>query len=356
MRRIVITVDYEIFGNGTGDVRQHMIEPTARMAEACESHNVPFTVFFEVEEYLAFVRHREALVSDLGYDPAAEIREQIRRLAARGHDIQLHLHPQWYGARYASGTWTLRPEVQTVDDLMPTDDAAIAYIAERQRVIHEMLADVAPAHRVCAYRAGAFSAQPGQRLIRALEANGFVFGSSVVHGLQHYNSTLALDYRHAPAGRRAWRVRDDVAREDTSGSLWEVPIYSVMGRRFHQLTPRRLLAKFSRNVPKAKQREMLTQLGVRGGLLHKLRFLWQPVPIKLDHDNLSPAQLMRWIRNAPPPPSGDPDVLILIGHSKEHIRNADFRRFVGMVAAVRSVEVTTCPKLAEELACLGKRN
>ena len=60
----------------------------------------------------------------------------------------------------------------------------------------------------------------------------------------------------------------------------------MMGRRFQQLTFNRLKAKFSRNVPKARQREMIDQLG---GLIESgpslLSLLWQPVP-KLDYHNL----------------------------------------------------------------------
>jgi len=55
-RAICLTVDHEIFGNGTGDVRRHVIEPAERMARSCEMFGMPLTVFFEVEEYLAFGR------------------------------------------------------------------------------------------------------------------------------------------------------------------------------------------------------------------------------------------------------------------------------------------------------------
>ena len=113
-RLLAVTVDYEIFGNGSGDVLQHVIEPTERMARVCERHGVPLVVYFEVEEYLAFERYAGELKRDLGYDPAERIREQIRSLVLRGHDIQLHLHPEWVGARYVDRRWVLRPEMHTV--------------------------------------------------------------------------------------------------------------------------------------------------------------------------------------------------------------------------------------------------
>jgi len=105
-----------------------------------------------------------------------------------------------------------------------------------------------------------------------------------------------------------------------------------MGRRVNQLTFRRLRAKFSKNVPKDRQKEMIAQLDLqRGRPFNLLRFLWQPVPIKLDFHNLSTAGLLAWIGSAPKPADGQPDVLVLIGHTKEHI---DDRRFEELLAAL----------------------
>jgi hypothetical protein len=50
IRKLILSVDYEIFGNGSGDVRQHVIESARRMAAICEKHGVPLAVFFELEE------------------------------------------------------------------------------------------------------------------------------------------------------------------------------------------------------------------------------------------------------------------------------------------------------------------
>ena len=99
-RQLLLTVDHEIFGNGSGDVRRHITGPTERMARICEKFGMPLVVFFEVEEYLAFERERKKLVAAWGYEPAAEIRAQAIDLIRRGHDLQLHLHPEWVGADF----------------------------------------------------------------------------------------------------------------------------------------------------------------------------------------------------------------------------------------------------------------
>jgi hypothetical protein len=353
-RYLILTLDHEVFGYGQGDVREIVVQPAARLARLCEKFVVPLTVFLEVEEYLAFERHRRELESTLGYDPAALIREQVRSLARCGHDIQLHVHPQWFGAHYKAGRWSLQWEKSAVDDLFATQAEVTRYIGERKAVIEEMVDGLAPGRSVTVFRAGAFNAQPGQKLIKALEANGFVIDSSVVKKLHCHNLQQHLDYRHAPTAKGLWRITTDVAKEDPAGIVWEIPIYSVMRRQLHQATPRRLLAKFSQSVPKEQQRALMDQLGVRANPLQFAKFLWQRVPVKLAYDNLSPAKLLRWIRSAPASQDGLPDVVVLIGHTKEHRDDRSFERLLQLITADPRLKVVSFDFIANLLAASSR--
>lgn len=342
-RYLALTVDHEVFGNGTGDVRQHVTEPTERMCRIAESYQVPVTIFFELEEYLQFEIHREGLRRLLGYDPADEMRRQATDLAQRGHDIQLHLHPQWYGARFGDGGWELHHHRLTVDALFENQDETTAFIRQRREQLEEI-----SGRPVVAYRAGGFAAQPGTRLLKGLEETGFTIESSVVKGM-YRSRPHPLDYRAVPADRRLWRISDEVSQENVNGRLWEIPVHSVMGRRYQQLTFDRVKAKFSRSIPKGRQREMMSELGMKktpGGLLS---FLWQPVPIKLDYHNLSPARLYRMIKRAPVPPACDLDVLVLIGHSKEHISDSRFEDFLKLVSADPELKFVSFSDIAYKL-------
>ena len=348
-RQLLITVDYEVFGNGSGDVRRHMVEPTERLERSCEKFGVPLTVFFEVEEFLAFERERKELIKTLGYDPAEELRAQAVDLVKRRHDLQLHLHPEWVGAVFKDGHWRLRPDRRTVDSLFETQEEVSAFIRERKAVIDGLYEEAGSKQRVKAYRAGAFCAQPGGKLLRALAENGIVIDSSLVKGMVRKDGHAQLDFTGAPADRRHWRVAADVAVEDNTGPVIEIPIYSRMGRRIQQLTPRRLMAKFSSDVPKNKQREMVSQLGMGRTPRSVLRFLAQRLPIKLDFHNMSSRQMLHWIRSAPPAPEVDLDVIVLIGHSKEHRDDAEFERFLAAVAADPALEVVSMSQIAEML-------
>jgi hypothetical protein len=342
-RHLVLSLDYEIFGNGLGDVRQHVTEPAERMARACERYNVRLTVFVETEELVAFKRYRDALHRELGYSPADLIEEQIASLSSRGHDVQLHLHPEWVGAEYKAGRWLLQPHKGTVDSLYGSAEETGDYIARRKQLLEEL-----SGRDIVAYRAGAFSAQPGAKLLPALAANAVVIDSSVVRGLTRADGHAAFDYRNAPA-KSAWRVSQDVAHEDESGSMWEVPIYSVPRRRFQQATWRRLRAKFSRHVPKEKQAEMIKQLGIKGNGAGFLKSLGARVPSKLDFHNVSARTMLRWVKSAAQPSPGLPDVVVAIGHTKEHVDDASFERLLQLVASEPGVEVATFSEVANLL-------
>lgn len=342
-RQLVITTDHEIFGNGAGDVRQHVVDPTESMCRIGERYDVPITIFFELEEYLAFEREAEGLRKDLGYDPAKLMHRQAADLAARGHDVQLHLHPQWHGASRENGHWKLNMNRLTVDALFDSAEETCEYLVKRKSELETI-----SGKPVNTYRAGGFAAQPGQNLLKGLKQAGFVIESSVVKGL-HRSVPHPLDFRKTPdAG--LWKVSREVIEEDPSGNLWEIPIYSVMRRRLHQFTPQRILAKFSGNVPKEQQKTMVDQLQIGKNPFKIAAFLAQPVPIKLDYHNLSPKTLLRMIKQAPPPLSGNLDVVVAIGHSKEHIDDKRFETFVQMVAAEPDLQVVTFSQVAERLS------
>ena len=350
-RHLVVSVDYEIFGNGEGDVRQHVVDPTERMAKLCEKYGAVLTVFFEVEEYLAFEKFRDSLVKQHGYYPPTLIRTQIIGLAKRGHDIQLHLHPEWHRADYKNGKWILQRDKMTVDSLFETQEETTDFIAARKAVIEKMLAEAGRQEKVTVYRAGAFSAQPGTKLLPALAKNGFVIDSSVVKGLvaPKAHGGSGLDYRNAPSAKEPWRVSRDVIEVDPAGPIWEVPIYSKMGRRFQQFTIRRLRAKFSKNIPKAQRQDMVQKLGVKKDPVSILKFLAQPIPIKLDFHNQPPSTLVHWSKSAPASPKGSPDVVVLIGHTKEHTDDVAFEKFLAFAKHIGGLKVSGFGEIAELL-------
>ena len=68
---------------------------------------------------------------------------------------------------------------------------------------------------------------------------------------------------------------------------------------------------------------------------------------------MSSKQMLRWIKSAPPAPEGDLDVIVLIGHSKEHRNNGELQRFLASVAEDTELEVVSMSEVAERLGGLS---
>ena len=78
MIHLVLSLDYEIFGNGSGDVRRNMIEPTDRLLALCNKYGAKLSIMLEVGEYWAMKRAEETGSLHLGYSPSREIEKQIK--------------------------------------------------------------------------------------------------------------------------------------------------------------------------------------------------------------------------------------------------------------------------------------
>ncbi|MFB6257932.1 MAG: hypothetical protein ABEH38_04500 [Flavobacteriales bacterium] len=103
-----LTCDHEVFGDGSGSIERCMIRPAERMMELCEKHGTRLTFFFDVCEYWAFREVQERNGFENGERPADRLEEHLKDIVRRGHDVQLHFHPQWLRAEYSGGgEWRL---------------------------------------------------------------------------------------------------------------------------------------------------------------------------------------------------------------------------------------------------------
>ena len=90
---LVLSFDYELFGNGSGDVRGDMIGPAERLLTICDRYGAKVSFMLEVGEYWAMKRAEQEGSLRLDYSPSREIEQQVRDAVQHGHDVQLHLHP-----------------------------------------------------------------------------------------------------------------------------------------------------------------------------------------------------------------------------------------------------------------------
>jgi hypothetical protein len=214
VRHVILSLDYEVFGNGSGEVECCVLRPAENIAAITERHGARLSVFVDALEFEAMQR--------LGQVGAAAVRRQLQDLMLRGHRLELHLHPQWdHNASLGTEGWQLDPCKWRIGDLMP--DAARACIERGYAWLTDLMHEVDPSAQPLAFRAGGWAIQPSDAVLPALQALGVAVESSVAPGLHNRQPTDWFDFRNAP-GRAWWPISHDVCRVEPKGRLHEVPI------------------------------------------------------------------------------------------------------------------------------------
>ncbi len=227
MIECVFTVDYEIYGNGEGSLRELVYEPAARLKEIFSKRGARFVVFPDVAELEMIEAHAA--------DPMiGSIKAQLNGLQRDGFELGLHIHPWWYNARRENGTWVLDQReynlcTQPVERINEVVDRAVGYLRKLVGT---------PGFTPLSFRAGHLLFQPTQPLGDILAARGVRLDSSVYKGglwRRH-----KLDYRRAPKRAYYWGFRGDVTIPNPQGVLLEIPIYTRQAPVWRLLTAKRV--------------------------------------------------------------------------------------------------------------------
>lgn len=298
MIECIFTLDYEIYGNGTGGLQDLVYEPAERLREIFEKWDARFVNFVEIAEF--------EKIEAAGTDPAIDrVKRQIRQLHRNGFEIALHLHPQWANASYENGRWVLDASEY---NLCVLPRPRIAEIVARALDYLGFVVDQ-PGFRPVSFRAGNWLFQPTATAARVLGESGIKIDSSVFKGgVQHSHG---LDYRAAGKNGYYWRFSGDVNREDPSGEWIEVPIHSELVPFWRMATAKRM--SFGNGGGAASQ--AARQRVNRARDLLRLRY-----PMKLDFCRMTLDELTGMIGRVRQEDARTPDTyrpLVAIGHTKD---------------------------------------
>jgi hypothetical protein len=188
---LALTHDWELRGDGSGDIEAIQFAPLRKLLEIYAKFGARTTVLPDVMQQMAF-RRCESSHSEL--KTAADSWDQHARDAFRqGHDIQLHLHPQWRNAVYANGVWQLNGDWSILNY---DRDTAYAMLAEGKEYLERLLRPIDADYQCLAFRAGALAAAPSAHLFKSLANLGIQLDVSIAGGLFVNNHNLQLDYRN----------------------------------------------------------------------------------------------------------------------------------------------------------------
>lgn len=227
--KVILTADYEVFGNGSGCVDRCIIDPSERMMQLCEKYNAKLTFFVDVCEYWAFKEVKEAGKFEDGIDPAQKIEEQLKDIIRRGHDIQLHFHPQWLDYKYlGNNRWILNEQYWRLPNVKLLGSNAIYNLFERgKNTLEEIIKKVEPNYCCDIFRAGAWCIQPEEEILKAMHQLNFRIESSVAVGMKSNDGTKIYDFTNAIDDLPEWNILNNVQYFNKKGLIKEVPIFTV---------------------------------------------------------------------------------------------------------------------------------
>jgi hypothetical protein len=330
----VFTLDYEIYGNGTGALRELVYEPAEELRKIFQKWNARFVNFTEVSEF-------ERIESE-NTDPAIDlVRKQIREMYDEGFEIGLHLHPQWYKARYENGQWILNSSEYNLCTL-PLE--RITEIVGRGLCyLRGVLGQ--PDFTPLAFRAGNWLFQPTKNVAAVLVQNGIRVDSSVFKGGVQHNHRL--DYRRSLSNGYFWSFADDVNVPVVAGQNLEIPIHSEMVPVWKMTTSKRV--RYSGN------------LGIAGQSLRRkinrvrdlMRFRY---PLKLDFCRMTFEELTTMTERVIRQDEQQPNLyrpIVTIGHTKDLTDPATVDAFLAYLQEKGVAVCTFDTVLAKAAAHMG---
>ena len=329
MIEFLFTIDYEIYGNGTGLLEDLVYEPARRLTEIFQNWNARFVAFVEVAEF--------EKIETCGTDPGIDlVKQQIQEFYRHGFEVALHLHPQWCNARYERGAWVLD---YSEYNLCTLPRRRIAEIVEHslsylRHVVNR--SDFTP----LSFRAGNWLFQPTHTAASVLAEKGIRIDSSVFKGgLQHHHR---LDYRPALNNSYYWPFEHDVNLPDAGGPWIEVPIYTDMVPFWQMATSKRLSM---RNGGATSQSIRQQWSLIRDRL--RLRY-----PLKLDFCRMTLSELTSMMDRIIREDQEDPEMfrpVVAIGHTKDLTDFDTVDAFLSFLKTNR-IAISTFPDVYPKLA------
>jgi hypothetical protein len=359
---LALTHDWELRGDGSGDIEQIQFAPLRKLLEIYEKFGARTTFLPDLMQQISF---RRCISEHPELKSLAELwDEHVREAFRQGHDIQLHLHPQWLNAKYEHSRWQLNGDWSILNY---DRDTAYAMLAEGKEYLENLLRPIDQSYRCVAFRAGALAAAPSKHLFRSLADLGIYVDVSIAGGLFVSNQNLQLDYRNCeevflpfyPVMEDARRVSDK--RED----IVCVPLNHFYGSR---------RAVTRQNISLA-QRELRRQSSKRSDLESPTetpdgsRLDRQPSRISLAYEKLIlPAvkrkhfvsdtgrlnyplmrEMLASIRQRANVSGLAQVPVVLTNHPKDIRDLSAIERFVGEVAQAEDIEFITLTEMAVKL-------
>lgn len=333
---LILTLDYEVYGDGSGDVFETMINPTTNFLDFCKKLNIKSTIFFEIIEYLQMQKEwRKGNKMGYSSNPIEAIKNQLIRAHQEGHDVQLHIHPHWINAEFKNGKWNLDsrywkltkvPEKGNADFPLGLRDL----LKYGRDSLNDILKPIDPNYECNIFRAGGYSITPSDKIVNDLKSLGFVADSSVIPGAEIDNEYYTYDFKGVSAQIPYWGVEHKVEdqRRDAN-DFFEFPVFAKKIMRIKKYDTQRIkiaLRNKGGNLTKIKDK-----VEGKKNLIQKLKFFMEDEYLNWDFCLFSESKLNSYLKYAHEIKKKSEYTfhpIVLIGHSKEFLFPENFEKFI----------------------------
>lgn len=188
---LVLTDDWELPGDGSGDMETLQIQNMQKLVQLYEKYRIKGSFFAELMQQITFRQfqedHRELKLLADRWDNI--VKETFRK----GHDIQLHIHPQWHEAQYIDSRWNLKSDWALTNH---PRERALNMITQAMGYLGNLLKPIDPDYKCVAFRAGGWRLTPSPYILSMLADQGITLDASIVGELHYTSGAYNLDYRN----------------------------------------------------------------------------------------------------------------------------------------------------------------
>lgn len=218
---LIFTNDWELYGDGSGDYFEVQHQPLTDLTNLMDSYGAKLSIMAEIFQQ---VKHEELSESNSEFKKISDAwKEILRKSYSKGHDVQLHIHPQWNEARLENKEWILGDNWSIGKRSKEQIDA---FIKMGKSYLERTISEVNSNYKCEVFRAGAYYIEPSSNVIDTLNQNEFICDTSVTKGtyVDDY-----YDYRKAYSNILPWSIGSEgVIKKNDNSKLIELPIHSAI--------------------------------------------------------------------------------------------------------------------------------
>ena len=225
---IILSSDYEVFGDGSGKVEAVQIKTTNDILQKLEPYGAKLSIMFEYGQYLAYEKFANDKNS-FSLDNKL-IEEQLIGAIQNGHDVQLHYHAQWKNATYNADTKSFNVDLNHVD-ITSLEYTEIVNVLKQGKVfLEKLLKPYKSDYKCIGFRAGSWAVSNEKKLFKALKEIGFLIDSSVVPNTKFESEQVNFEYLNSPHQYLYWNINKDLSTRSLENNFIEMPIYTKKSR------------------------------------------------------------------------------------------------------------------------------